>query len=98
MRAIVLPAALQKSRQPEEVEAFDFVYGAGRLRKQRVDFAEESGEPAQIHLIVPHHSSKWLGRPAAQIVEVILGNKRRSHIVFAMPAQTGRVKDVTFQV
>jgi len=31
MRAIVLPPAVEKSRQPKEVEAFDFVRGAGRL-------------------------------------------------------------------
>jgi len=86
VRAIVLPPALEKSREPKEVEAFSFGCGTGWLRKQSVDFAEESSEPAQIHLIVANDASERLGGPAAQVIEIKLRDERRRHIILAMPA------------
>jgi len=97
VRAIFVPPALEKSRQPKEIEAFDFVGGAGRFGKQRVDFAEESGEAAQIHLIVAHDSGERLGGPAAQVIEIKLRYECGRNIVLAMPAQPGRVEDVAFE-
>ncbi len=97
MRAIVLPPALEKSREPEQVEAFDFVCGAGCFRKQRVDFAEESSEPAQVHLIVAHDAGERRGRPATQVVEIKLRYERRGHIVLAVPAEARSVEDAAFK-
>src|SRR5260370_40498306 len=97
MRAIVLPAPVQESGESEEVEAFDFVCGAGCVRKQRVDFAEESSEPAQIHLIVPNDSGERLGRPATEVVEIKLRYERGSNVVLAMPAEARRVEDAAFK-
>src|SRR5260370_31228975 len=96
-RAIVLPERVQESGKSERVEAFDFVCGAGCVRKQRVDFAEESSEPAQIHLIVPNDSGERLGRPATEVVEIKLRYERGSNVVLAMPVEARRVEDAAFK-
>src|SRR2546422_8625937 len=64
MRAIVFPPALEKSRQPEEVEAFDCIRGVGRFRKYFVHLAEKRSEPAQIHLVVANDAGQRLGGAA----------------------------------
>jgi len=46
---------------------------------------------------VAHHSGQRLGRPAAQVVEIKLRDKRGRNIILAMPAQTRCVKDVAFE-
>src|SRR5258707_14268564 len=97
MRAIVHPPALEKSREHEQVEAFDFVWGAGCFRKQRVDFAEESSEPAQTHLIVAHHAGERRGRTATKVVEIQLRYERGRNVVLAAPAEARRVEDAAFE-
>src|SRR2546426_138922 len=72
MCAIRIAAALEKTREAEEIQAFETDCGARRFGKQCVDFAEKSGEAAQVHLIVADNASKRFNRPAAQIVKVKL--------------------------
>src|SRR6266478_7851502 len=72
MCAIRIAPALEKTREAEEIEAFEASCGARRFGKQCVDFAEKSGEAAQVHLIVADNASKRFNRPAAQIVKVKL--------------------------
>src|SRR5467141_5370240 len=65
--------------------------------KEGVDFSEESGEPTQIHLIVANDAGEWLGWSAAQVIEIKLRDKRRRHIVLAMPAEPRRIDDVALE-
>jgi len=46
---------------------------------------------------VANDAGERLGGPAAQIIKVILRNKRRRHIVLAMPAEPRRIDDVAFE-
>jgi len=44
-----------------------------------------------------HDARERRGGPAAQVIEIKLRDQRRRHIVFAMPAEPGRVEDVAFE-
>jgi len=68
-----------------------------RFGQHRVDFAEKSRQPAQVHLIVPHNSHHWLRRSPTQIVEVMLRNLGRRNVVFAVPAEPPRIEDAPFK-
>jgi len=46
---------------------------------------------------VPHHCRQRLDRAAAQVIEIKLRDQRRSHIVFAMPAEARCVQDAALE-
>ncbi|OLC99488.1 MAG: hypothetical protein AUH86_02260 [Acidobacteria bacterium 13_1_40CM_4_58_4] len=97
MRTARIPAALQESRKAKKIEAFHFACVARQIRKQRIDSAEKSGQAAQVHLIVLHDSRKRARASASQIIEVILRDQSRLHIVLAAPAEPRGVEDVAFE-
>jgi len=98
MGAALISAALQESRKPEKIETLHFICVARQIRKQRVDFEEKSCQAAQIHLIVLHDSRERARASSSQIIEVILRDQSRLHIVLAAPAEPLRIEDVALEL
>lgn len=96
--AVGLSTAQKKTGEAEEVEAGDVIIENRVFPEKRVHFCVESGEAAQIHLIVANDAHQWPGGTSAQIIEIKLGNERGSDIVVAMPAEARRIEDVTFEL
>jgi hypothetical protein len=89
-------AAVQKTGKAEQIAAV----GAGVFfsGEQRIDFSEERGQAAQVHLVVADDSGEGRGRTTSQIIEIKLGYQRRSDVVLATPAEALGIEDLSFEV
>jgi len=88
---------VKELRETEKIERIGLREAVFARFEQGIDFAEESGEAAQVHLIVFDDSGEWLAGTATQIVEVKLRNEGRGDIVFAMPAEASDVEDMALE-
>jgi hypothetical protein len=97
MGAVPFAATIQEARETEKVEGLRFIKRGIAFVKQGIDFAIESGEAAQVHLIVFKHGGQRKRRAATKVVEIKLRYQGGDDLVFAMPAKAGRIQDVAFQ-
>ena len=56
MGAFFLPAAVQISRKPEQIQRIGDLVKGFTLVQQGIDLAKKRCKPAQVHLIVFHHA------------------------------------------
>jgi hypothetical protein len=95
---IGIAAAFEKTRETEEIEAVYSIALCFLRGEKCIDLAKKGGQAAQIHLVVSQNAYKGIRGPSAKIVKVILWNKRRSDVFFAVPPEARRIQNVPFQL